>query len=377
MRVLRFLPFLLLFALGIAPSASASGRGGGDPISTVADGLNSPRHLAFGDRGDLFVAEAGTGGPSTPCFVGAEGPGCWGMTGSVTKIPRWGRPYRIAEDLPSMANTPPTGPTNTNGIGPHGITVIGDDTVVITNGGPTEIRKVPVPPETEGAVITRDDLVKEDRKAKLFGTVLLIGHRGRPVKLGDIYDFELRVNPDAQVGNPAVDTNPVGIIRDGKKFIVADAGGNAIDTVDMWGRVRNLAVFPNVMAENPFAPPGTMMPMQAVPTSVVEGPDGQYYVSQLTGFPFPVGAAKIFKVNPRSGAVSEFASGFTNLMDLAFGRDGTLYALSIDDNGLLAPGDEGAIYRVSRDGTSTKLEVPAGNACPNRAASRSAATGST
>ncbi len=86
------------------------------------------------------MAEAGTGGPSKPCFVGAEGPGCWGFTGSVTKVTRWGHQYRIADGLPSMANTPATGPTNTNGIGPHGITVIGDDTVVITNGGPTEIR---------------------------------------------------------------------------------------------------------------------------------------------------------------------------------------------------------------------------------------------
>ncbi len=46
-------------------------------------------------------------------------------------------------------------------------------------------------------------------------------------------------------------------------------------------------------------------------------------------------------------------------MDLAFGRDGTLYALSIDDNGLLAPGDEGAIYAVSRTGAKTKLTLPA------------------
>ena len=33
--------------------------------------------------------------------------------------------------------------------------------------------------------------------------------------------------------------------------------------------------------------------MQAVPTSVEKGRDGWYYVSQLTGFPFPVGGASI------------------------------------------------------------------------------------
>jgi ribosomal protein S14 len=59
--------------------------------------------------------------------------------------------------------------------------------------------------------------------------------------------------------------------------------------------------------------------MQAVPTSVVVGPDRQYYVSQLTGFPSHL-AAPVYRVNPRTGAVTVVASGFTNIMDLAFGR---------------------------------------------------------
>jgi hypothetical protein len=33
---------------------------------------------------------------------------------------------------------------------------------------------------------------------------------------------------------------------------------------------------------------------------VVVGPDGAYYVSQLTGFPFPVGAANVYRVVPGS-----------------------------------------------------------------------------
>ena len=38
-------------------------------------------------------------------------------------------------------------------------------------------------------------------------------------------------------------------------------------------------------------PPGTMIPVDPVPTSVVRGPDGSAYVGQLTGFPFVPGAA--------------------------------------------------------------------------------------
>ena len=79
------------------------------------------------------------------------------------------------------------------------------------------------------------------------------------------------------------------------------------------------------------------IPMQAVPTSVEEGPDRQYYVGQLTGFPFPVGGANVYRVNPRTGDQTVVARGFTNIMDLAFGRDGTLYVLEIDHDGLLTP----------------------------------------
>ena len=103
-------------------------------------------------------------------------------------------------------------------------------------------------------------------------------------------------------------------------------------------------VFPNMNMPHPFIP-GAIVPMQAVPTGVVVGPDGATYVSQLTGFPFPVGGAKVFRIDPRSGAVSTYATGFTMGMDLAFGRDGTLYVVEIDSNSLLQPGSEGASGR--------------------------------
>jgi hypothetical protein len=94
---------------------------------------------------------------------------------------------------------------------------------------------------------------------------------------------------------------------------------------------------------------------------VVLGPDGSYYVSQLTGFPFPVGGANIYKVDPKTGAVSTFASGFTNLMDLAFGKDGTLYALEIDHDSLLGGTNEGGLHAVDQNGNATQIALPAGS----------------
>ena len=81
MRVLRLLALPLLVVMGVmAPTAQARPAHhdpGGPPIQVIATGLDSPRHLAFNGRGDLYVAEAGRGGDG-PCFIAGEGPACMG-----------------------------------------------------------------------------------------------------------------------------------------------------------------------------------------------------------------------------------------------------------------------------------------------------------
>jgi hypothetical protein len=361
MRVHRVLPLTMLVALSLAPAAAAGYGGDHDygegrvQVKTIARGLDSPRHLAFGDRGDLYVAEAGRGsGGSTPCLVSAEGPGCFGATGAVTKIDRHGHQYRIVSGLASLANIGPDAPAGSNGIGPHGIFVTRDDRILFTNGGPTAPTTTGTPP----VALTREALADINPVASLFGKVFELGDR-RLVQLGDIWDYERDFNPDAAVANPAIDSNAVDVLEDGNRLVVADAGGNALDTVDRFGRVKTLTLFENGPAVPPPFP-SPPIPPQAVPTSVVKGPDGFYYVSQLTGFPFPKGAAKIFRVNPATGAKTVFAGGFTNLMDLAFDRDGTLYALEIDHDGLLTPANEGALFAVSRTGSSRRIALPDG-----------------
>jgi hypothetical protein len=339
MRAVRLAPLLLLPALALAPAAGAA-----PAVTEIADGLDSPRHLAFGSSGDLFVAEAGRGGTG-PCFMGGEGPACMGASGAVTRISKKGKQSRIATGLASYANTP----TNENAIGPHGITVLGARQVYITNGGPTN------PSDPNGTTILRETLAQANPVADLFGRLLRVKVNGKIRNVADIWDFERDVNPDKTVGNPAIDSNPVDVLHRKGRFVVADAGGNALDVVKRKGKVSNLALFPNRPA------PGSLIDMQAVPTSVVLGPDGSYYVSQLTGVPFPVHGANIYKVDPKTGAVSIFASGFTNLMDLAFGKDGTLYALEIDHDSLLGGTNEGGLHAVDASGNATQIELPAGS----------------
>jgi DNA-binding beta-propeller fold protein YncE len=361
MRATRLSLSLAVAALlATAPSAAAHDPGGGVPagVTELASGLHNPRHLDVGPYGDVYVAESGTGGGTASCFDSAEGPACVGATGRVSRIPNAdgsdpGERETVVDGLASFA--PASGD---DAIGPHGIDVK-HGAVYVTNGGPTE-------PQRNGKTVLRDTLAAEDPVADLFGRLLQIGPGGAITRIADIWDFERDNNPDGAlgpdgqpIGNPAIDSNAVDVLARHGHFYVADAGGNTVLHVSEDGAIEVRHVFPNVPTPGPD---GAIIPMQAVPTGVVKGPDGLLYVSQLTGFPFPVGGANVFVLDPDTGGIVRTITGFTNAMDLAFGRDGTLYVLEIDANSLLDPSsEEGAIFAVAPGATTgTRIPLPAG-----------------
>ncbi|HTE59708.1 MAG TPA: ScyD/ScyE family protein, partial [Solirubrobacteraceae bacterium] len=140
-------------------------------------------------------------------------------------------------------------------------------------------------------------------------------------------------------------------------ILVTDSGGNALLRVSPSGQVRTVAVFPFAQTlAPPFLglPPGTQVAYQPVPTGVVRAPGGLAYVGQLTGFPFPAGAANVFHV-AGGGQPEVHASGFTNVVDVARARNGDLYALQITTTGLAGPPSPGKLVRVAADGTQTEL----------------------
>jgi DNA-binding beta-propeller fold protein YncE len=328
-----------LLILVVASILALAAPAGAAQVQKIAGGLDNPRHLAFGGK-DLYVAESGRGGDG-PCVPGAEGgTTCVGATGAVTVVDPHGGQHRLVSGLASIGDEG----TGANALGPHGIVVDRSGRVVITNGGP------------DGA--NRDELAAQNPVADLFGRVLGIGRNGDIQRLVDVWGFERDNNPDAQVGNPEVDSNAVDVIAKRHRFVIADAGGNTLLKADKDGAVSVLTVFPNQIVPDPS---GTgEVPMQAVPTGVVKGPRGDYFMSQLTGFPFPVGGANVFRVDRHTGAASVFAGGFTNIMDLAFDRHGTLWVLEIDHDSLLGPSTDGAIYAVDENGAKTLLDLPAG-----------------
>ena len=134
--------------------------------------------------------------------------------------------------------------------------------------------------------------------------------------------------------------------------MIADAGGNSLLQIDQTLQLSTLAVFENRMVPGPG---GAQVNMEPVPTSIAEGPDGSLYVGELTGFPFPVGGARIYRVPAGGGTPTIVAEGFTNIIDIAIGPDGAAYVLEHDANSLLVAGDVGRLTKIGPFGLRTEM----------------------
>jgi len=263
--------------------------------TVVMSGLDNPRGLAFSPNGALYVTEAGRGGRG-PCVVAGTGETrCFGNTGAITRL--WmGTQSRVAEGLESHAL-----PNGSSASGPNDISFQGTGGAYITmglGGGPE---------------------FKDALGAKYAGTVIHMAASGKWKVVADVLRHEVDENP---AGGP-VDSNPFGILAEPGERLVADAGSNALLRVATNGRIETVAVFPPLSNPTRFGPPF----IESVPTAVARGADGDFYVGQLTGFPFVQGLANIYRVSP--GQVPELycAGGFKAIMDLAFAPDGSLYVV--------------------------------------------------
>jgi hypothetical protein len=328
----------VLAAVGALRPEGPAAADQGDASVVVAAGLNNPRGIAFGPDGALYVAEAGSGGPG-PCAEGPEGLRCFGATGSIARIDlRDGVLRRVATGLPSAATADGSFAT-----GPHGISLQG------AGGGHVTVGYAGHP---------GNRTLDFGAAGEQFARLLRVTPSGHWMLSEDLGDYESAANPTGD----EVDSNPYGVVALPARRVVADAGANALNEVAAHGAVTTLATFPNTEVAAPDflgLPPGTLIPMDTVPTSVAQGPDGQFYVGQLTGFPFPVGGAKIFRVPAAGGPPEVFAEGFTAIVGLAFAPDGSLLVVELARNGLLAAFEQndwaGALIRIAANGTRTEL----------------------
>jgi len=220
---------------------------------------------------------------------------------------------RVVVGLPSLA-----GPTGNDATGPHDIGFgLGSAWLTIGFGGDPAVRA-----PLEAASVR-------------LGRLVQILSNGQWADVLDLASHEVATNP----AGGTVDSNPYGLQMLTNSAVFADAGANAIIGIAGSGAMSTLAVFPTRMVTHPFT--GTTLPMQSVPTAVAQAPDGSLLVGELTGFPFPVGGARVYRVPQNGGTPVVVATGFTNIIDIA-----------VD-----SAGGAGRLVRVNSNGTQTVLST--------------------
>jgi hypothetical protein len=334
MKLFRFIVLpALVVAVGIAATTA-----GAVTLTPVMSGLDNPRGLAFGYEGSLFVAEAGRGG-SGPCLTLRGAPQCYGPTGRVSRL-RNGVQSHAITGLPSLVAT--TGPDTGSATGPHDIAFAGPFALI---------------PIGWGADPALRNLAPQWRQ---FGHLAV----GNPFGTGswslgaDVSAYDSAANPD---GGPA-DSNPYGMLwSNNAGALMTDAGGNdlirvAAPSASLGAGISTLAVFPSrsTTPPHPSCPfPGFPPVTDSVPTSIAVGPDGAYYVGELTGAPFCAGFANVYRVTT-AGSVSAYCGGFTTIIDLTWGPDGSLYVLQ-HSNGPVFFATPGNVVRVGPGCTKTPV----------------------
>ena len=177
---------------------------------------------------------------------------------------------------------------------------------------------------------------------------------GKARMVANLFEVEATLNPDGGL----IDSNPYDVYAlGGEAALVVDAGGNSLLRITDEGEVEVVATFPVELLSTanikelvgcaaepipPFAfvcafPPA--IPGESVPTSVVVGPDGAYWVGELKGFPAPTGQSGVWRIEGGAtgvqcgvdAACTKPLDGFTSIVDLAVGPDGMLYVSEFDE----------------------------------------------
>ena len=323
-----------LALIGAATAALvASGGALATTATPVMTGLDNPRGLAFGKDGALYVAEAGRGGAG-PCQVLRGVTQCYGTTGRISRL--WhGIQSEVVAGLPSYAAV-----SGAEATGPHDIAVHGHHGEITIGWGEN-----PALRSTPPASIWQQ-----------FGHLARVHLKGKGKwQLGaDVTAYEAAANPD---GGP-VDSNPYGLFEGHGRLLVTDAGGNDLLQVRK-NDISTVAVFPSRSTAPPHSScvfAGFPQFTDSVPTAVALGPDGAYYVGELTGAPFCAGFANVYRVVPGQ-APTLYCGGFTTVIDLAWGPDGNLYVAQ-HSNGPVFFATSGNVVRVGPGCTKTPVTPP-------------------
>jgi hypothetical protein len=342
----------------VAASAEAS-----NGTTVVATGLMNPRGLAFAPNGTLYVAEAGSGGPTS--FGGAQ----VGLTGRISAINPGG-------SLPAAVTPVVTGlislATPDGTLGASGVSIQGGRIVASIGEHHQLVDGAPPSPLVNAA-------------AAQLGRLIQATPGGTWRSIADVGGFDFDYTQACISGQPITpscgadgqanagpgefpDANPYGILAMPGKTYVADAGANTLDLVNANGSIQILA-YAHAQANDFLG--------DEVPTCVAQA-GGQLYIGTLngnvlryngtsslqpvllrSGFTPPIGisacvgdaAGNLYLVDQ----AAEFLGAPTGVYKMAPDGSVTLLAAVPDPSGITL-GPDGYLY-VSQNSTSTDGQV--------------------
>jgi len=283
-------------------------------VEVFATGLQFPRNFTWGDHGEMYVAEAGSGGSATTTadecaqVIPPIGPYTNGPTARISRIDRQGNRTTFVDGLPSGFNS--VGDV----LGAADVAFVGGRLYALSAGGGC----------SHGSADTKAAVIK-------------IGSNGSWTMTADLSAYQ-QANPVAQ---PEEDD--------------FEPDGSWYSMIGSWGSL--VAIEPNhgeIVRINPRNGSVTRIADisasqgHIVPTVVAER-RGAYWVSNLGTFPSTPGTQKILRIS-RRGNVRVVADGFTTVLGLDFDHRGRLYVLETSN----APGfptpNTGRVVRLDRKG---------------------------
>jgi hypothetical protein len=311
-------------------------------VHVWVSGLNGPRGLTFGPDGNLYVAEAGTGGTTSTAGSCAQviapiGPYLGGYTSRISKIDSSGKRTTVASGFPSTVAA--VGDLS----GVSDIAFLDGSLYALTAGAGC----------SHGGSL-HNGLYKVNLSNGSYSLVadLSLFIKAHPVKYPNLPDFE----PDGTFFSMTEFNN--------RLYAVEPNHGQIISI----GKDGSMGAVLDVSASEGHI----------VPTAITSH-DGQLYLGNLYLFPIVPTAARIMTlgyaecsqvsspglVDPSTAHslhILNSKAGFSSITGVAFGPDGLLYVLELSDAaGYPTPG-EGKVVRVNHNGSiedvATGLVVP-------------------